>query len=707
MRTIFPVLRTVVAIAVLSSIVLFSSVCTAAEKPNDLPIALAADATAEQIREAYRSALAEALDPAKFNETDSMKRIEQLVHHAARPGADAERSACCLAAVIAVEGEKATVAQKLWLLQLLNSAGRDEVVPALAKLLGGSDPVLRESARRALQANPTEAAAAALRRAAENEASPEFRAALLLALGARRDAASAALLGAMLRQEDGRVRRAAVVALGDLATADAADLLAAFQPPAELAVLAAESHMKCAERLAAAGKRAEAAAIYQRYLGMPQRSVRLAALAGAIRTAGEGAASMILGAIRGDDADARAVALTAAADLPQTQLAALARDCRQLPAESAAALLAVLAARGEKAALPIALQMAHSDDREIRKTAVRAIGDLGDESLAAMLFDVVVTNDPDSAARESLIRLPGAGVNRVLVGLLEKTPETARKQTLIELLDARGAPELIPVALSLAKSDDINLARTAVRSLGKLAKPEQAEALVALLAGARNELRDELERAVMFVCQRIDGADARAEPVLRAYQQADAAGKAVLLPALGRIGGAKSLDAVRSALDSDDLLRRAAVRALSNWPDESAIDDLLAAAEKTKDAGEQAMLLRAAVRVATARESKLPDPRKLAVIGRALERLERDGDKAFALERAGEIRRLDTLRLLAPYLDQPKLRTAAGRAIVNLAHHGGLRSREKQEYIDALNKIVATCDDRGLVDRAKEELERQ
>lgn len=701
MRTIFPTATTFVAI-----LVVCSGLSRAAEKPAEAPISLAPGASAQQARDAYQSALAEAFDLAKQNEGDSLKRIEQLIHHAARPGAEAERSACCLAAAAALESDKTTAAQKLWLLQLLNSAGREEVVPVLSKLLAGADPLLRESSRRDLQTNPSDAAAAALRAAAQNETSPEFRAALILALGARRDAASAALIGSMLRHDDLRVKRAAVEALGDLASGEAAAALAGWQPPKELIVLTAESHMKCAERFAAAGKASDAAAIYQRYLGAPQRSVRLAALAGAIRTAGEGAASMILGAIKGDDADARAVALVAVADLPQAQLAALARDGRQLPAPLAAALLAVLAARGEKAALPIALQLTQSDDLEVRKTALRALGDLGDESLAAMLFDVVVTNDPDGVARDSLIRLPGAGVNRSLVGMLEKTTDPARKQTLVELLDARGAPELVPVAISLAKSDNVNLARAAMRSLGKLARPEHAEAIIALLLSARNELRDELERAVTSVCQRIDGADARAEPVIKAYGQADAAGKALLLPAIGRIGGTKALETVRAALGNDDALRRAAVRALSNWPDESAIDDLLAAAENAKDAAERAMLLRAAVRVATARESKLPDPRKLAVIGRALEQLERDADKAFVLERAGEIRRLDSLRLLAPYLDRPALRTAAGRAICNLAHHGGLRSREKQEYIDALNKIIAQSDDRGLVDRAKEELER-
>lgn len=693
------------SIIVVSLSVVLAPLASAAEKSAEAPVSIAPNASAEQILQAYQSALAEALDPAKFNEGDSLKRIEQLIHHAARPGAEAERSACCRAATTAIEAEKTSLAQKFWLLQLLNSAGREEVVPMLTKLLGGSDPLLREAARRALQANPTEAAAAALRTAAQKETSPEFRAALIQSLGARRDTAATAWIGSMLSSGDLRVQRAAVEALGDLAGPEAAALLTAWQPPKELIVLAAESHMKCAERLAAAGKTNDAAAIYQRYLGTPQRSVRLAALAGAIRTAGAGAASMILGAIQGDDADARSVALVAVADLPQPLLPELARQCRSLPPQTAAALLAVLAARGEKSALPAALQLAQSDNVEVRKSALRAIGDLGSEPQAALLLEVVVTTDPDGVARESLIRLSGPGVNKVLIELLEKA-EPTKKQTLVDLLDARGAPELVPVALKLAKSDDLNLARSAVRSLGKLAKPEDADAIIALLLGARNELRDELERAVMFVCQRIDDADAQAEPVLKAYRQADSAGKALLLPALGRIGGAKSLEAVRAALAGDDALRRSAVRALSNWPDESAIDDLLAVAESAQDAGERAMLLRAAVRVATARDSKLPDPRKLSVIARALEQLERDSDKAFALERAGEVRRIDALRLLAPYLDHPKLRTPAGKAIVNLTHHGGLRSREKQEYIDALNKIIAGSDDRGLVDRAKEELER-
>ena len=35
---------------------------------------------------------------------------------------------------------------------------------------------------------------------------------------------------------------------------------------------------------------------------------------------------------------------------------------------------------------------------------------------------------------------------------------------------------------------------------------------------------------------------------------------------------------------------------------------------------------------------------------------------------------------------------------------GGLKSREKAEYETALNKVIAVCQDRGVVDRAKKEL---
>ncbi|MDK0575348.1 hypothetical protein P6P35_16010, partial [Clostridium perfringens] len=83
-------------------------------------------------------------------------------HHAARPGAETERLACCKAIAAALEGE-APADVKYWMMKLVAFAGKAEVVPALAKQLTGADKQLREIARYALQQNASAESAAALR----------------------------------------------------------------------------------------------------------------------------------------------------------------------------------------------------------------------------------------------------------------------------------------------------------------------------------------------------------------------------------------------------------------------------------------------------------------------------------------------------------------------------------------------------------------
>ena len=73
--------------------------------------------------------------------------------------------------------------------------------------------------------------------------------------------------------------------------------------------------------------------------------------------------------------------------------------------------------------------------------------------------------------------------------------------------------------------------------------------------------------------------------------------------------------------------------------------------------------------------------------------------------RVAELRRIETLRFVATYLDQPALCSRAGSTICELAKEGGLRSRNKAEFETALNKIIAGCKDTGVVDRAKRRLE--
>lgn len=695
------------------------------------PVELQGQETPAQVQAAYAKVLAALSEGLAKEDQTSVQQLEALVHYAARPGAEPERQGCCQALAAVLAGD-APVAAKVWVLRQLVNAGKAEVLEIERKLLLGRDPWLREEARRALAKNPLPEAAEVLRRALVEAKDAGFQAALALALGERRDAASVPAIAKLLDARYEESIRAALVALGTIGDAAAAAALAEAQKrlPQKLQSTAAEARLQCAEQLLAAGQTDAAAAIY-RALSQPQSPplIRRAALVGRLKGAGDEVVELLQQCLAGTDADARSVALGHIAEVHAAALKALAEGIDRFPAEVRLAVLSALADRREKTALPAALACAKSDDPALRLAGIEALGPLGDASVVPLLLAAIESGasggrkpsgatpdatqqaraDVAAAARTALIRLTDPQVNEELLAVLKREQDAARRAFLVELAESRGAAALAGLVIADLQSEDAALRRQAIRVLGKLGQPDQIPAILPALAkvSAGGE-RDELEKALMFICERISPPESRADPILAACRKASENEQVLLLPVAGRIGGGKALEAIQAARNGSSAeLREAAIRALCNWPDAAVTDDLLQLAQSLEDPAQRVLALRALVRVVTLKGG-LPDKKKVALLAQAMELADRDQDRSLILDRAGSVRHIDMLRLVITHLDNPKLASKAGRAIVELAHNGGLKSREKAEYEAALRKVIEVCaKDRGLVDSAQRELDAQ
>ncbi len=191
---------------------------------------------------------------------------------------DAEGRKALETRLAAVLGGGASRAAKDYVCRALRTIGTAASVPALAALL--SDAEVSHLARYALERILVPEAGAALR-----EALPKVdgarKAGVIGSLGARRDAASVASLVGLLN--DVALTDAAAAALGNIGTPEAAKALTAAAKdvfdPGKPAVT--DGCFRCAERLMADGKRAEAVAVYKAFTGEDQpRHVRLAATRG-------------------------------------------------------------------------------------------------------------------------------------------------------------------------------------------------------------------------------------------------------------------------------------------------------------------------------------------------------------------------------------------------------------------------------------------
>ena len=144
----------------------------------------------------------------------------------------------------------------------LRIVGTAACVPTLAGLLTDKD--LSHMARFALERIQDPAAGAALRDALP-KVSGALKAGVAGSLGARGDAAAASALRDLLEDGDANVVAAAATALGAIATSETGSALSATinKAPAAAKSAVIDGALQAAERLAAAGKTADAKVVYK------------------------------------------------------------------------------------------------------------------------------------------------------------------------------------------------------------------------------------------------------------------------------------------------------------------------------------------------------------------------------------------------------------------------------------------------------------
>lgn len=415
---------------------------------------------------------------------------------------------------------------------------------------------------------------------------------------------------------------------------------------------------------------------------------------------------LILNLLGDQDKEVRSLALeqirTQAKGATATNL--FAAQLPQLAAEVQTELLSALTDRGDSAARSaIATLLNTTDQSSVRVAAMRALGFLGDAAdVPALLHWLQDGSQAErDMARTSLIRLPGEAVSRAVLAASSQADD-AQRLVLLEILAERRAFEVAPDLLPLVTNTDASVRAAAMRTLGQLAGPEHIPGMLqGVLAAERGRERDDAEKAVMLVCQRIEDPQQQAQPLLAAISALGPADQAAILPTLGRVGGPAARSFVRNAIGSHDpALKDAGVRALCNWPNASVAADLIELIQTAQEPGDQLAAMRALIRVAV-----LPDGRsdleKLELLQTALSLCTRDTERKLVLQRVQAVRIPESLRFLLPFLDQPAMAQQACSSIVELAHHRALRDAHKAEFHAALDRVIQIATDDTVVDRAQ------
>ncbi|NQT87226.1 HEAT repeat domain-containing protein [bacterium] len=590
---------------------------------------------------------------------------------------------------------KRFVSRQLWM------AGSARSVPALAKLL--ADEEFADIARYALERMVCPEAGKALRDAAA-KAKGATLVGIVNSIGQRRDKDAAGLLAPMLSDRDPQVASAAGWALGRIGTPEGAKALAAARAKATDAVrrVLDDACLLCADTLLADGSKGQAAAIYQKmYAPAEPRRIRIAALRGLAAAEPQSAAPLIIAALRNAD---RQVSGGAAAMIREASgeatTKALAAELPTLPPEAQALMLAALAQRGDPAARPAVLGLASAENEAVRAAAVAALGDLGSAQDAAFLLKTAVAPGAAAgAARASLARLHGAEVDASLLAMLAKA-EPREKAELLRALTARRAAVALPAIFKAASHKDGPVRSAAFSALEAMAGKKELPGLLALLVKPVSDGdRGAASKAAAAACARAKDPQACSALVLDALGGAAAPARCALLRLLPVVPAAKSLAALRAAVkDADEPVRDAAVRALVEWPNADAFDDLLALAASAASQTHRVLAVRGCVR-ALGLPADRPLDKTAALYARVLKLAERVDEKKLVLAGLADVAHPDALKLIEALLSNPALTTEAQSAAVKVAR--GVAGADFDLATATLEKVAKTAAD----DRVKKAAE--
>jgi HEAT repeat protein len=601
--------------------------------------------------------------------------------------------------------------------------GTRRAVAPLASLLG--DEKLSHMARYALEPIPDPAVDAAFRDAL-GKLKGRPLVGVIGSIGVRRDAKAVKLLANILTKHEAGpdVASAAVRALGSIGNMAAAETLrtALDHVPKENQLPVAEGLFRCAELLAAEGKRDVAVEIYDELLeaGGPHQ-VRAGALRGAIlargtdakipRRAGEtlrqflerrnDGVTVLAKHLQSSDYIMFSAAAQTALELPGTDVThTLTIGLNRLPADNQILVLWTLGKRGDAAALPAVFALAKRGEKSVRLEAIRVLPQFGDAAAVPELVRLLdnADNEISQAAQESLAALPGREAAAAVMAMLDGG-KTSRRLTALELIGRRRMTASVPALIKASGDADAEVRPAALKKVGELGSSAEVPALLDLLMRLKTSSDlNAAERALIAVCGKAGDAQAYAGRLTGLLARARPEQKNALLRVLGAIGGTKALDAVRAATkDSNPDVRAAAVRVLCGWKTADAAPDLLALAKTSPDRSRRTAALRGYISLV--RDESLPTVKRLAMCTQAAELIERSEDTKLLLGVLGTVPAPEALSMAMAHLDRPATRNEAGFAAVAIGEK--IFEQKPAEVADAMQKVLRATKNRNVTRRAR------
>jgi HEAT repeat protein len=333
---------------------------------------------------------------------------------------------------------------------------------------------------------------------------------------------------------------------------------------------------------------------------VPQQRV-LEATRGAILARQVDGIPLLAEQLESDDKRRFAIGISTARELSGRDVTeALVAELGKTTPDRQVLLILALADRDDSAVLPAILEAAAGGPSEVRVVAIGVLKRVGNASSVSALLDMAIETDAElaDAAMDSLEGLPGQDVDADLAARLSQA-EGPMRRLLIELVGLRRI-EAIPDLLKAADDADREIRLAALTALGSTVGPEDLSVLVTRVVAPKSPEDSEVAKQALHAASiRMPDREACAEELVSAMSQAPVAAKCAMLETLGAMGGAKALQSVASAAQSDNAeLQDAATRLLGQWMTADAAPALLDVATSSVEKKYRIRALRGYIRIA-------------------------------------------------------------------------------------------------------------
>ena len=579
-----------------------------------------------------------------------------------------------------------------FIISQLQIIGKDDAVPALKQYLG--DERLVDPATRALVKVNTPLSKSTLLQALKGSAG-QARLSLVEALGDSEYALAAGPIAGLIGQ-DKKLDRVSLYALAHIANLKSAGVLA--QSAQNVGYTLDESNATSAyvtfiSNLAKKGFATNAFALAKSLqanaANAGQVQTQTAALKILVDIRGAKSTPLLLQAIGDKNPQYRAAALKYAAPYlgpatVQLWLKALASADKTTKAE----LIAFFGNNHAYAALPAITRSLNDTDPAIVLAAIKAAQQIGQDKVINNLIGALKSDNADyaTAVQNALLVVKGPAVVNKVAQALPDVPANG-KVALINVLAARRAHDKIDIVWALLNNSDNQVRSAAYASLQSLAEENNLPQLFNLLGKSEDPAHTaDVQTAINAVISRLKNPSSQSGLALQQLNNAPASQKTLYFNILAGIGDKASLAAVSKAYDNGDAdTKKAAVAALAQWVNGSAVRELLQISKNTNDAALQNKAFRGVV--ALIGKSDYPADEKVIFLREAFDIAKSNEQRNMVLEELTNDKTYVALLFAGKYLDDPQLQTAAAEAIVSIA----LSNKEfyGADVRNILNKVIA------------------